>query len=638
MLVSTARVLVLKAILKIAFLQLVVFFSTRVIASFFHLNLSTWLFVCLQVFSLPLFFAGHVIIRERRIAQEASRRDAIVPPTILGKYIGNLDVLMYFVRILEFGYLGDGVTEWFQQTRGNFCLQLLWDTQYATSDSNVIKAILSTQFSSFDKGELLRGSLYSVLGTGVLNSDGEMWSFHRSMTRPFFSRERISHFDLYEKHAEVAITKLKDRFRSGMAVDFQVTNFSQSLRQSVVFILINLLQDLISRFTLDVGTEFLFGSCIGSLGIDLPHPHHSPTPTATESVVNALSKKFTAAFCQAQEALIIRFRLGWCWPWFEVFHDRTADSMRIIDDHLEPILKNAIQKAESEKASGYEAESNEDGTLLDHLVKMTTGLFHNSSHLRDSENSITFALSADPVILHDQVLNILIAARDTTASALTFAVYFMCKYPDVLDRLRKEILDTVGSSKSPTLEDIREMRYLRAVIMRLYDSTLLYIIVRSPMNVRCSNQDTMLPNSTGKPFYIPAGTTIMYSVYHMHRRTDYWGPDAETFDPDRFLDERVTKYLVANPFIFLPFNAGPRICLGQQFAYNEVSFFLVRLLQNFSSMSLDLKSQPPETLPPSSWKNCPGRKGIEEVFPKSHLTIYSYGGLWVKMQESEVGL
>lgn len=102
---------------------------------------------------------------------------------------------------------------------------------------------------------------------------------------------------------------------------------------------------------------------------------------------------------------------------------------------------------------------------------------------------------------------------------------------------------------------------------------------------------------------------------------------AETFDPDRFLDERVTKYLVANPFIFLPFNAGPRICLGQQFAYNEVSFFLVRLLQNFSSMSLDLKSQPPETLPPSSWKNCPGRKGIEEVFPKSHLTIYSYVSL-----------
>jgi len=68
----------------------------------------------------------------------------------------------------------------------------------------------------------------------------------------------------------------------------------------------------------------------------------------------------------------------------------------------------------------------------------------------------------------------------------------------------------------------------------------------------------------------------------MHRRKDLWGPDgeclssythrhvltsrppADEFDPDRFIDERVKKYLVSNPFIFLPFQAGPRICLAQQ--------------------------------------------------------------------------
>jgi hypothetical protein len=69
----------------------------------------------------------------------------------------------------------------------------------------------------------------------------------------------------------------------------------------------------------------------------------------------------------------------------------------------------------------------------------------------------------------------------------------------------------------------------------------------------------------------------------MHRRKDLWGPDgedainfplapmlimyalaAEEFDPDRFLDERLRKYLTPSPFIFSPFNAGPRICMGQQ--------------------------------------------------------------------------
>lgn len=49
----------------------------------------------------------------------------------------------------------------------------------------------------------------------------------------------------------------------------------------------------------------------------------------------------------------------------------------------------------------------------------------------------------------------------------------------------------------------------------------------------------------------------------MHTDETLWGPDASEFDPDRFLDER-KKYMLANPFIFLPFNAGPRICLGQQ--------------------------------------------------------------------------
>ncbi|OBZ78435.1 hypothetical protein A0H81_02009 [Grifola frondosa] len=60
--------------------------------------------------------------------------------------------------------------------------------------------------------EILRNNLNAIFGTGVFNSDGEMWKFHRSMTRPFFTRKRISHFEIFDRHADHAISKMKERF------------------------------------------------------------------------------------------------------------------------------------------------------------------------------------------------------------------------------------------------------------------------------------------------------------------------------------------------------------------------------------------------------------------------------------------
>jgi cytochrome P450 len=100
------------------------------------------------------------------------------------------------------------------------------------------------------------------------------------------------------------------------------------------------------------------------------------------------------------------------------------------------------------------------------------------------------------------------------------------------------------------------------------------------------------------------------------------------------LDERVKEYLVSNPFMFLPFNAGPRICLGQQFAYNEVSVVIARLMQAFKGISLDMDSNP-QAKPPAAWALGRGRKATEKVWVKSDITVYSHGGIWVKMQGAD---
>ena len=94
------------------------------------------------------------------------------------------------------------------------------------------------------------------------------------------------------------------------------------------------------------------------------------------------------------------------------------------------------------------------------------------------------------------------------------------------------------------------------------------------------------------------------------------------------------KHLVPDPFIFLPFNAGPRICLGQQFAYNEASMAIARLVQTFKGISLDMDSNP-EAKPPAAWASGPGRKAIEKVWVRSEITTCAKGGVWVKMQEAD---
>ncbi|KAJ7704872.1 cytochrome P450 [Mycena rosella] len=218
-------------------------------------------------------------------------------------------------------------------------------------------------------------------------------------------------------------------------------------------------------------------------------------------------------------------------------------------------------------------------------------------------------------------------------------------YPDVTVRLREEIMACVGPANAPTYKNIKPTKYLGAVI----NGPLIYELTICNAS---SHRETIKattwpsPNSAEKPIYIPAGVKVPYSMMIMQRRKDLWGPDANEFDPDRFLDERVHKYLVANLLQFLLSNAGPRICLGQQ------SFVIIRLLQNFSLVSLAPDAGPPHAFVPAEWEGKAGRKGVEQFRPRSHLTMYTLvskicsgdmrlriqhdiiqGGLWVKMKE-----
>ncbi len=158
--------------------------------------------------------------------------------------------------------------------------------------------------------------------------------------------------------------------------------------------------------------------------------------------------------------------------------------------------------------------------------------------------------------------------------------YSLAVHPDVLKKLREEILALLPGG-SP-YEDIRGLKY-RACILNIMSFPILKSLCNNasvraclnetlrlfppvPINERASVKATTLPRASPdeKPYYMPGPhSSVTYFPLLMQRRKDLWGEDADRFNPERWLNEQRVMELTKDPFKFLPFNAGPRICLGQ---------------------------------------------------------------------------
>ena len=170
--------------------------------------------------------------------------------------------------------------------------------------------------------------------------------FHRSMTRPFFSKDRIGDFELFDRHADQVIAKMRDRFKEGIAVD---------------------IQDVLSRFTMDTATEFLFGQDVKTLSGDLPYPSTYGKP----SLRTHPSDRFAFAFNRAQEHTYPRGFYGKLWPLVDFWEDVVETDKKVTWEFINPIIQAALDKKKA--AKGIYEVNRDDGTLLDLLVQQTDG-------------------------------------------------------------------------------------------------------------------------------------------------------------------------------------------------------------------------------------------------------------------------
>lgn len=297
------------------------------------------------------------------------------------------------------------------------------------------------------------------------------------------------------------------------------------------------LVDIFFRYTLDAATDFLLGSSVQSL---------------EKSEV-----RFADAFADVQHVQAMIARTG---P-FNRFVPRKKfhAQLKVMDDFIQPFIDQTLRLSPDELEK--KSKSDEGYTFLHALASFTR----------------------DPKVLRDQLAAVLLAGRDTTAMTLSWLFYELSCRPAIVSKLRQEILHTIGTERPPTYADLKSMKYLTHTIN---ETLRLYPIV--PYNVRVALKDTSLPRGGGKdgldPVGILSGTPIGYSTLGMQRRADIYPPASDKFAHYLEFQPERWEHWTPKMWTYIPFNGGPRICIGQQFALTEVAYTTVRILQRYQGM------------------------------------------------------
>ena len=169
--------------------------------------------------------------------------------------------------------------------------------------------------------------------------------------------------------------------------------------------------------------------------------------------------------------------------------------------------------------------------------------------------------------VRDQVVTIFLAGHETTAAAMTWVWYLLSQHPAQAARLHAELDDVLGG-RTPSADDVARLPYARRVVE---ETMRLYPPAPGVMNRQAAAADVI----EGQP--IRLGEVMVISSWLTHRNPKFW-PDPERFDPERFLTARSA----GRPrYAYLPFGAGPHVCIGAALSMTETILILATLAQYY---------------------------------------------------------
>ncbi|OJJ76856.1 hypothetical protein ASPBRDRAFT_114633 [Aspergillus brasiliensis CBS 101740] len=473
------------------------------------------------IFFIAIYFTFHILrsLQQAYYHRKKAKALGCQPPTSVSTGILGITGFYRIAKAAREKRWVEFIADHYQTSGPTFRQQALGGLMVTnTVEPENIKALLATQFQDFGLGTRHR-EFYPLLGNGIFTLDGAGWSHARGMLRPQFTRDQVADLDLMDGH----VTKMMDLIpQDGSSFD---------------------IQRLFFLLTIDSATHFLFGESVGSM-------RTSTESSLLEKSAVGNAQGFAEAFNRAQEYLAARSRaMAFYW---------------------------LVNPKEFREANQLVHE------VVDHYVCLALEAKRHPETKEPGRYIFAEALAADtddPRVIRDNMLNILLAGRDTTASLLSSSFFYLARHPNVWARLRQTIVDEFGDAHHPKGK-ITHARLKDTPYLRYFLNEVLRLLPPVPLNFRVALKDTSLPSGGGPdrkaPIYVRKGEIVSYSVYAMHRRTDLYGPDAHAFRPERW--EENSK----RGWEYLPFNGGPRICLGQQYALTEASYTMVKLLQRFN--------------------------------------------------------
>jgi cytochrome P450 len=243
--------------------------------------------------------------------------------------------------------------------------------------------------------------------------------------------------------------------------------------------------------------------------------------------------------CTVQEFIVRQTLQPYLNPWFELTGElRRHEEMRVRADSI--LMKYIKQRR-------LQAPGND---LLQTLM---------DARYTDGEGM------SDELILSES-MQLLVAGHETSSNGLSWLLYLLSRHPNSLDRIRQEFHVVLGDSPL-TFSDVPKLEFATQVIqegLRLYPP--FWMIDRMA-----------IANDVVGDTFIPAGSTVIAYVYGAHHAPRYWN-DPESFNPERFTK---ANQKLQTPFTHLPFGAGPRGCIGSNYAMLQVLMILSDLLRKY---------------------------------------------------------